>query len=299
MTDVYTINDSLIESVVTALARGDNNAALSLEILEEDGCNIGELALAKKDGLPVYTLSILYDRPHAQQKFFEGIFSKSIASVGRRASLVPAFSCHPEKTADLMDVIFAILSESPSALSNLIDTYNKMGIKVGINEPAIESENTEGFRNKDARKLRPLDFVVQLYVAQRIAEAPVREKRQMYMDALKSQLGPLKEFLGISGLKVEAIELNGPATLGTKSQYTENDIRLLLSLGAEGSKEVYFPTDERSLVAPFDDVSGFEVTSLIDFCRQNRAHFSDEIFIALTKSSQRGLVNCADAPVPG
>ncbi len=285
---VKAIDNQLVESIKAALFSSDNNSVLLLNVLQDEGYDLTELAAAQDNlGIPLYLYTAYLDRPEAQLLFLEKMTKKAQQTICGSGKLHLALIDEPIKMKDATDVVMAILSESPTALKNLTRNYNKLGLSVPVNTASTKPEGTSHFRDNQAKRLRPLDIAVQLYVAQRIIEQPVRKAIKEAIIDSASGLTMVQDFAKSRDLNISA-SLVLPKEYELKAHLTQGKIDFLIFLGAKGSDAAYFPVQKESLKNPFDDGNGYEVTSLASFCRDNRELFPPQLLAKLIRPSAMG-----------
>lgn len=274
-------------AIRTAIETNDQNAAVLLDALSQDN-NLTEITdMRHADGLSSYLASVYHGAARSQTYLLPLTSDESKKTQPQSGlALISKMTGFPVSFEGANDVVMAILSPDPDALKKLHSAYSKQPSLLSVNEKTIPA-STAGFRNKEARKLAPLDVAVQYYISQHMFEQPFRDIQEQLGKSISRTLTPAIDFFKAASMEetVHSSILQGCDAFRTYSHETAAKIEQLIYLGATGSREAYFPANPKSLLDPFNDPDCFEAMSLKEFCRENSDRLPAALYQLITKSS--------------
>lgn len=303
-------DQTTINSLFETIEQSDNNASVTIEVLsdEYDLSNLkrvvtvpeeqhkitGEKVVAQ-DPLDIYLHSVYHNATMCLNLFLDMRSDNTTVSAipEDNNAMVMQFSKSlgtPLLIENGNDVCWAILSDHDDALKNLQKAYNEHNLEMKINDRTAIPINNINLRNEDAKQHTPLDLAVMLYVAEKREDIKIQKTKGKITEAIKEQISPILEQFGSVG-KVGAVIQDSEGNMKINAPSTADNIRLLLSMGAQGSIASYFPASEETLDNPFSSDAGLEVKSLRAFCEENANLFAPDLFANLTNQSTMPILS--------
>ena len=285
-------------SLYDAIKRSDENATVLIELLAED-YNLSSTRRVTKD---VYIENkeefLIPDTLDAYlHAVYHGAFSSARALVrsgmehgsASQAQTQSHFnpSMKMESTGSSLvfdganDVCMAILSNHKNALKNLVKMYEDLGLDLDLNRKTATPASVSSFSDTNAKCLQPLDIALMRYVAEAIKQKEFYEENAPKIKQMEDSqrlaekiADKFAENSGLLGFKTISFNTPSAPKLKPYANDTMNNIELLMSLGATGSENAYFPFSDESLHAPFTCDDSFERMSYKTFCTMNSEAFT-------------------------
>lgn len=274
--------DKAVQPIFQTIEESDVNASTVIEVLLEDEEFLDSVKQRKEGNEALeklYLSAVFYNRVKTQELLtHHGFGGNMVSSSG--GGLISVEGAN--------DVCWAVLSASEDALFNLQKLYKTYGMSMEFNQKqAIPFSNVK-LGNKNATQHSPLDLAVMLYVAQKRSDLEKSQQAEnmagVIPDAIRSILGDVLEDKSMT-TNVMVVP-SGVESMLPEADNVERKILLLIEMGAQGSREAYFPVADESLDDPFRNNQGFEIMSMEDFCKDNAALFSKGVMSSLTNKAK-------------